>query len=297
MPEFAEVEFYRRRWQRAASGQKITGVAVSGKGKPFRAGASSRMRRTLTGTRLESSEASAKQMAFRFTGGVWLGLHLGMTGELRVEPASYVRNRHDHLVLATARHRLVFSDPRRFGRIDLHVGPDAPSWWTKIAPAVLSKAFTVEAVSEFLSRHGRAPIKAVLLLQERFPGIGNWMADEVLWRAAIHPREPAGRLRPPEVRALWRECRRVCRLALAAIAGGDLRKSGRKGGHVDDAAPTSRGRIIDMTPSLNSGIPDTWLFHHRWAAGGRCPRTGVRLLRAKIGGRTTCWSPARQKLR
>ena len=40
-----------------------------------------------------------------------------------------------------------------------------------------------------------APVKAVLLMQERFPGIGNWMADEVLWRAAIHPRRAAGTLK------------------------------------------------------------------------------------------------------
>jgi len=44
-------------------------------------------------------------------------------------------------------------------------------------------------------------------------------------------------------------------------------------------------------------IPDTWLFNHRWAGGGRCPRTGVPLVREEIGGRTTCWSPGRQKMR
>ena len=44
-----------------------------------------------------------------------------------------------------------------------------------------------EKVADFLQRRARAPIKAVLLMQERFPGIGNWMADEILWRAAIHP--------------------------------------------------------------------------------------------------------------
>ena len=42
--------------------------------------------------------------------------------------------------------------------------------------------------------------------------------------------------------------------------------------------------------------PKTWLFQHRWEDGDLCPRTGVALERATIGGRTTCWSPARQKL-
>jgi formamidopyrimidine-DNA glycosylase len=44
-------------------------------------------------------------------------------------------------------------------------------------------------------------------------------------------------------------------------------------------------------------IPDTWLFNHRWERGGRCPKTGKPLAHATIGGRTTCWSPARQTLR
>ena len=63
----------------------------------------------------------------------------------------------------------------------------------------------------------RAPLKAVLLQQERFPGIGNWMADEVLWRAGLHPARPAGSLQPKEIARLWRECRAVCRQALRVI--------------------------------------------------------------------------------
>ncbi|HEY0943973.1 MAG TPA: hypothetical protein VGD81_01860, partial [Opitutaceae bacterium] len=120
----------------------------------------------------------------------------------------------------------------------------------------------------------RAPIKAVLLMQERFPGVGNWMADEILWRAAIHPKRAAGSLDPGEVKALWRECRNVCRQALEKIAGVGS----------------------DLPPDLNVNIPDSWLFHHRWEKGGRCPKTGGPLEHAYIGGRNTCWSPALQKL-
>ncbi len=102
-----------------------------------------------------------------------------------------------------------------FGGVLFDRGAEPPAWWTAIAPPILSAEFTVAAVAGFPARRrSRAPIKAVLLMQERFPGIGNWMADEILWRAAIHPRQPAGSLRPAEVRTLWRECRRVCRQAL-----------------------------------------------------------------------------------
>src|SRR5205085_3928328 len=135
------------------------------------------------------------------------------------------------------------------------------------------RQFTVTAVADFLRRRGRAPIKAVLLMQERFPGVGNWMADEILWRAAIHPARLAGSLDATEIRALHRECRNVCRQALAVIAG--------------------RGKTPPQ--HLNENIPGTWLFKHRWRKGGTCPKTGAKLRHATIGGRTTCWSPARQK--
>lgn len=233
------------------------------------------LHRALQGATLKSSATSAKQMLFHFSGGAWLGIHLGMSGELRAESANYPPQKHDHLVLLTTSHALVFNDPRMFGRIEFHVGPSAPGWWTRIAPPVRSNAFTVGAVAAFLRRRGRTSIKAVLLMQELFPGIGNWMADEVLWRAALHPRRLAGSLRPAEVQALWRECRRVCRLALDTIAG--------------------RGKYLPS--DLNAHIPATWLFRHRWQAGGRCPKTKQPLIRGKVGGRTTCWSPARQKLR
>ncbi|HEX3729544.1 MAG TPA: DNA-formamidopyrimidine glycosylase family protein [Opitutaceae bacterium] len=272
MPELAEVEFFRRRWQQAPQGPVVR-VHAHERARVLRGIPPAALRRELSGRPLRSSAAAAKQMLFRFGPRAWLGIHLGMSGELRVEPADYAPARHDHLVLFTARRALVYTDPRMFGKVLLHHGPAAPAWWTRIAPAVLSAAFTPAAVAAFLRRRGRAPLKAVLLMQERFPGVGNWMADEILWRAAIHPARPAGALRPAEVRALWRECRQVCRQALRVIAG--------RGGK--------------LPPDLNVPIPDTWLFPHRWEDGGRCPRTGVPLRREVIGGRMTCWSPGRQK--
>jgi formamidopyrimidine-DNA glycosylase len=281
MPEFAEVEYFRKRWHQAAAGQRITAVLLHPAAKIFRGTKPNAIRRALTGAKFLSSEAQAKQMLFRFGGGgnraasrEWLGIHLGMSGELSIAAPNYVPGKHDHLVLRTVHHTLVFNDPRMFGRVQFHEGPTPPAWWTRIAPPILSPQFTVAAVAAFLKRRARAPIKAVLLMQERFPGIGNWMADEILWRAAIHPRRAAGSLSPAEVRALWRECRKVCRLALDTIAG--------RG----DALPAD----------LNVNIPRTWLFRHRWKAKGRDPLTGTPLARATIGGRTTSWSPARQKL-
>ncbi len=273
MPELAEVEYYRRRWD-AGLGSTVARVLLHPRARVFNATDTVLLARLLTGATLISSEAAAKQMLFRFAADdsapLWLGIHLGMTGELTVQPADHAPRKSDHLVLAQSDRALVFTDPRMFGRVLFHAGPDAPDWWTSLAPAILSPAFTADAVAAFLQRRARTPIKPVLLMQERFPGIGNWMADEILWRAALHPKRPAGSLTPAEIKTLHRETRHVATHALRIIGS--------------SGAPT----LPDP--------PATWLFPHRWADGGTCPKTGAPLIREEIGGRTTCWSPARQPL-
>jgi len=271
MPELAEVDYFRKRWN-PGLGHRIEKVLLHPKARIFRGIDLKRMERVLAGATLKKSEARGKQMLFvakpaRGKAQAWIGLHLGMTGELRVEPSGFSPAKHDHLVLRQAARTLVFEDPRLFGRVLFSEGTEAPAWWTKLPPDLLSVKFSVKALEQFLKRRGRAPLKAVLLMQERFPGIGNWMADEILWRAAIHPRQPAGSLDAARIRTLHREIRTVCREALRII-----------GKNWDDP-------------------PKTWLFPHRWKKGGTCPRTGAKLQHATIGGRTTCWSPARQKLR
>jgi formamidopyrimidine-DNA glycosylase len=265
VPELGEVDNFRRKWD-GALGERVERVAPKAAARPLRGVDVALLRSSLTGTALRSSQAAGKQMLFRFGKEAWLGLHLGMSGELGLQPADFKPGPHDKLVIYTAKHALVYKDPRMFGRVRFSVGPAAPQWWSSIAPALTSREFTPGAVAAFLHRRARTAIKPVLLMQERFPGVGNWMADEILWRAAIHPRRLAGSLGPAEIRALWRECRWVARQVLK-IVGKEHRKP-----------------------------PSSWLFPHRWQEGGRCPRTGVLLRRAQVGGRTTCWSPGRQRL-
>jgi len=75
---------------------------------------------------------------------------------------------------------LVFTDSRQFGRVRFHHGREEPDWWNTAVPEIISPEFDQHFVDQFLDRHRKAPIKAVLLLQSRFSGIGNWMADEIL---------------------------------------------------------------------------------------------------------------------
>lgn len=257
MPELAEVEYFRKRWNPGLGG-KILRLEIHASTRLFRGIDPVLMQKTLTGSRLRDSEARGKQMLFRFDRAT-LGLHLGMTGELRLEPAGFCPGKHDHLVMFQKERTLVFADPRQFGRVIFQPGRTDPAWWTALPPDVLSKEFSQVALTAFLVRRKAAPLKAVLLMQERFPGVGNWMADEILWRARLHPATRVGKVSDPG--ALWKTIRTVCRDALRVI-GTDW-----------------------------NDPPDDWLFPHRWQDGGFCPRCGGDLRRDPVGGRTTCWCP------
>jgi formamidopyrimidine-DNA glycosylase len=259
MPELAEVEFYRRRWDVGLKA-RITAVELHAQTRVFRGQDAQRLRRALRNQALVASAAHGKQLLFRFSGDGWLGVHLGMTGELFVGEAGLKPGTHDHLVLRQSDRTLVFRDPRQFGRVLFHSGP-TPAWWSNLPAPLLSPGFSARSVQAFLHQHARAPVKAVLLMQEGFPGIGNWMADEILWRCRIHPATPAGALSEAKARGLWRVIRFVARGALRTVVR-DFRDP-----------------------------PAGWLFHARWRDGGKCPRHGQPLIRDAIGGRTTAWCP------
>ena len=157
MPELAEVEFYRKQWNNGL-GQKIVAVQLHAGARNYRGTDAKALGESLSGAVLRASEARGKQMLFRFSGGRWLGVHLGMTGQLRTEKAGFAPAKHDHLLLAQARQALVFSDPRQFGRVRFHHGEEAPPWWTKLPPPVTAPEFTVAVMESFLHRHKRLPL-------------------------------------------------------------------------------------------------------------------------------------------
>ena len=181
-----------------------------------------------------------------------------MSGALHVESPRFAAGRHDHLVLVQKKQALVFTDPRKFGRVHFYQGDGVPDWWAKLPPAVTSPEFTVDLLAAFFKRRARLAVKAALLVQTAFPGVGNWMADEILWQAraqsasALRPGSPPGSYTP-----CGKKAREVSRISLETI-GADY-----------------------------SDPPDDWLIHQRWTKDGIVPsRHGVQLQTATIGGRT-----------
>ena len=224
----------KKQWD-AGLRKKVLTVAMHKGKRLFRGVEERRLIAALNGATYLRSEARAKLMCFRLSHDAWLGIHLGMTGKLRVEPPDFAPALHDHLVLRQKARSLVFSDPRMFGRVHFHQGRETPEWWAKLPPAVTSPEFTLDLVQAFLRRRQRLAVKAALLMQTAFPGVGNWMADEILWRARINPRVLCGKLSAKKIEALWQEAREVCQVALETVG-------------------------IDF-----SDPPADWFYHQRWS--------------------------------
>ena len=98
MPELAEVEYFRKRWD-AGLGKRIVAVQLHGEKRLFRETDARAIEHHLVRQKLLYSVGRGKQMLFALSGGNWLGIHLGMSGKLRVEAANFETGKHDHLVL------------------------------------------------------------------------------------------------------------------------------------------------------------------------------------------------------
>ncbi|MEM9016991.1 MAG: DNA-formamidopyrimidine glycosylase family protein [Verrucomicrobiota bacterium] len=218
MPELAEVEFARKQWDPGV-GMAVSRVLTHPKARIYREIPAAAVQRGLTGRTLLGSEAHGKQMLFQFSGGAWLGIHLGMTGKLFVADPNYEVIKRDHLVLEGRDRVLVFSDYRMFGKLTLDLaGPETPpQWWQDLPPRVTDRKFTKKRHAAFVKRFPKTPIKTLLLDQRGYPGIGNWMADEICWRLSIPPQTKAGDLKDEQLDAIWKATRAISSHSLRTI--------------------------------------------------------------------------------
>lgn len=271
MPELPEVESARAVLERAALNRRIVDVddTDSYVCRPHPPG---QIRDALIGRRLVVAHRQGKSMwcetsgvGRRATPGPTLGIHLGMSGKIVIAnpdgeeidggdyweagraPGDYRYSR--FAVTFADGGRLLLVDPRRLGRVRLDppvdaLGPDAAT----ITPTDFRAALA----------HGTAPVKARLLDQHAVAGIGNLLADEILWLAEIYPGRPVRELTRPELDRLLRATRRAINAAL------------RHGGvHTLSVLPFRQ-------------------------AGALCPRDGAPMTRGTVGGRTTWWCSREQ---
>jgi formamidopyrimidine-DNA glycosylase len=216
VPELPEVEVVRRGLEAHVVGRTIARVDVLHP-RPVRrhAGGASDFAGRLAGRRVEAARRRGKYLWLPLdTGDAILG-HLGMSGQMLVQPVAVPDERHLRVrFVLDADHELRFVDQRMFGGLAVSEGgAELPHEIAHIARDPMDPAFDDEL---FVTRVRKkaSGIKRILLDQTVVSGVGNIYADEALWLAALHGDRAGQRLTRAQVLAVLAGVRQVMASAL-----------------------------------------------------------------------------------
>jgi formamidopyrimidine-DNA glycosylase len=216
-------------------------------------------------------------------------MHFGMTGWLKIksEDTYYYRKKEGedgdewpprfwkfHLVTKEdPKVEAAFVDSRRFARVRLldcaveDIRKVSPLKENGPDPVVDKDLVTVDFVMA-LCRRKKIPIKALLLDQANISGIGNWVGDEIMFHAKMHPEQYSNSLSDAQLKQLHESIHYIC------------------------------GTAVDLLADSEQ-FPEDWLFRHRWGKGKKDdPKTlpsGEKITFLTVGGRTSAVVPSVQK--
>lgn len=283
MPELPEVECVRRSLEKGIVGGRVLQAellrcdmceSVDARGCVL----DTKSEHLLRGGDLERVVRHGKQLAMVASDGRAVCIHLGMTGQVLVNPAAQPRSEGHVHARWTVRLpkdgrivQVVFRDPRRFGGLWTFENYEhlRRTRWSALGPDALT--ISVDALTQGLS--GRVcAVKAALLDQRTLAGVGNIYADEALFRAGLDPRTRAGKLDDAQVRRLTQAIRETLKQAIES--GGSTLRDYR-----------------DAT-----GSPGAYQERHAvyGRAGKACTRCGGTLLGLILAQRSTVYCPTCQ---
>ncbi len=263
MPELPEVETFRRTIERGGLNRRITGVET--REARVLVTPAEQMDARLRGRLLRSARRHGKHVFLETDiPDVWVYLHFGMTGHPALLLPGEDPPRHTRMLFRYSDGgALALVDPRQFGKAGLIRSPEEFISERKLGPDPMDPGTGVDGIRAALAGR-RGGLKATLLDQTVLAGVGNLYADEILYRARIHPLTSALELDAHELGRLARVVYDVLREA------------------------------VDLDAEYDRYHAD-WLIHRR-REGESCPCGGT-LHRIRAGGRTTYFCPACQMRR
>jgi formamidopyrimidine-DNA glycosylase len=216
MPELPEVETTRRGIEPHLRGRTITRLVV--RQPRLRWPIPADLAGLLAGRPVERVERRAKYLLVPFPHGTLI-MHLGMSGSLRLVPASQPAQKHDHVdIERSSGQALRYTDPRRFGAVLWQgAGEPAHPLLEGLGPEPLTDEFDGDLLFE-RSRRRSAPVKTFLMDGRIVVGVGNIYANEALFAAGIRPDRAAGKVSRAAYARLAHEVKRV--LARSIEQGG-----------------------------------------------------------------------------
>ena len=205
MPELPEVETIARVLRPVLVGKTILSADLRWK-RTLAAPSPAKFKRQIQGQQITGISRRAKFLVLQLSSFSLL-IHLRMSGDLLVVLGGYQPGRHDRLIVQlTEDTSLVFTDPRKFGRVWLVDDPTAA--FRDLGPEPLSQAFTPDWLFSALHLH-RRQLKPLLLDQAFLAGMGNIYTDEVLHLAKLHPLSLSDSVTKRQAKTLWLVIREV----------------------------------------------------------------------------------------
>ncbi|CAK9324545.1 unnamed protein product [Citrullus colocynthis] len=278
MPELPEVEAARRAIEEHCVGKVIKKAVIADDTKVIDGVSPSDFEASLLGKTILSAHRKGKHLWLRLDSPPFPAFHFGMAGAIYIKGVAvtnYKRsmvNDDDEWPSKYSKFfvelddgvDLSFTDKRRFAKVSLLNDPASVPPISKLGPDALLEPM---ALDEFIESMGKKklPIKTLLLDQSYISGIGNWVADEVLYQARIHPNQSAATLSKESCAALHKSIQEVIEKALEV--GAD-----------------------------SSRFPNNWLFHSREKKPGKAFVDGKEIHFITTGGRTSAFVPELQKL-
>ena len=251
MPELPEVETIARTLRPALLGKIILSADLRWPGT-LAAPSPAAFKKHLKGRQIESISRRAKFLDLQLSDSHLL-IHLRMSGDLLVVLGGYQPSKHDRLIAHLSEDTsLIFSDPRKFGRVWLV--DDPAEIFRDLGPEPLSEAFTPDWLYSAL-RHRRRQLKPLLLDQTFLAGLGNIYTDEALHLAKLHPLSPSDSITKKQVKGLWQAIREVLEEGIrrngASIdwvyRGGDFQNHFRVYGRTGEPCPVCQTTIKRIT--------------------------------------------------
>jgi formamidopyrimidine-DNA glycosylase len=251
MPELPEVETIARTLRPVLIGKTILSADLRWL-RTLAAPSPAAFKKRLKGQRIESISRRAKFLDLQLSDSHLL-IHLRMSGDLLVVLGGYRPAKHDRLIAQLSEDTsLIFSDPRKFGRVWLV--DDPAEIFLDLGPEPLSEAFTPDWFYSALRLH-RRQLKPLLLDQAFLAGLGNIYTDEALHLAKLHPQSLSDSITKKQVKGLWQAIREVLDEGIrrngASIdwvyRGGDFQNHFRVYGRTGEPCPVCKTTIKRIT--------------------------------------------------
>ncbi|TYJ13817.1 hypothetical protein E1A91_A10G075600v1 [Gossypium mustelinum] len=278
MPELPEVEAARRAIEENCLGKKIKRAIIANDSKVIEGVSSVDFESALLGKTIVSAHRKGKNLWLHLDSPPFPSFQFGMAGAIYIKGVAVTKYKRSAVkdndewpskyskffVELDDGLELSFTDKRRFARVRLLKDPTSVPPISELGPDALFEPMTINEFTDSLSKK-KIGIKALLLDQSYISGIGNWIADEVLYQARIHPLQICSSLSKENCATLHNCIKEV--IEKAVEVGAD-----------------------------SSQFPSNWIFHSREKKPGKAFVDGKKIDFINAGGRTSAYVPELQKL-